>query len=341
MFETRQPHATVAHRPAETGTVFVMAVIAMAAVISFGVAFLEIATFQLHTFDGRLTQLQAEAIAQGGLEIGLATIEANPNWTHPILLPMGRGYYRTAPERNNGVIEVVSRGTFSGVSVTYRARVESSGDVLDTRHTFVVGNDAKFRSDTQVTWGGELLASKVVDEGGVFDGVSSALDAVPGLSVDFTAASAAAETVLPKDSTLKSGTLTGIIYAAGDLTINGSVKIVGTIIVEDKLTIDAAGGDVAILSDSHECVVVTGQNLDIKNVGSLTISGIVVAGNDLNLKQISKLSAVGAAVVDHNMHLEGVVGEWSNSTTAGGDPPLFVSGGLTRSMLRERWLRRD
>lgn len=325
-------------RDYQAGSILILALIVMTAVVSLGLAYLEVSALGLQTTDMRLTRLQAQCTATSGMEVAHQRLAEDPTFRGTFSGNVGSSSY-IVDVRDLGtgaVIESIGRAGAATFGVRSECEpVAGATEVLDVQAT-LTANRIEI-NNSRVVWGGDAYyADRLAQSGSdaAMDGNDQVVVSTPfTLAPDLLAAAAtrthAAGTNVP------SGSYTGVHYVAGDCVLNAPLKIHGSVFVNGDVVVEGAG-EVTIVVDTESAAIVATGNITIEDATALRVVGGVVGQGNVTLRDIDEAEIRGPMLTNGTLSFVRANSVIANDPTFSADPPTFFSSGSMRpSPLRE------
>ncbi|MCI0651978.1 MAG: hypothetical protein L0Z55_08845 [Planctomycetes bacterium] len=335
-------------KDARRGSILILAILMMTAGILYGLGYLSVAAAGIDVQEGALARLKACAIAEGGLDQTLLALMDGEVPVTGAMVTLGGGSYMAEVVPSGGGYDVEVVGSCDGVQMFAAARVETINSVLDLKDTFLVRGSVSGRVHPAFQWGGTLAygnLNSLISTAG--NGKMIAAGSYSNLAID-PAAYAATDT-LAGDSVMRAGSYEGHYHCLGNLTIDasptllnlsGGVSVIGSILVEGKLTIEGGGRDVQLLAGARPVILLVEGDLMVDNVDTLKLNGSSIIQGSAQFLNGVAIGATGSIALNGDLFLDDVSGgPWQYDSGIRKFPPAEVSGGPRRSELDERWRR--
>lgn len=330
----------------DDGAALFLAILLMTALISFGVAYLEVSAGQMEVRDAELAKVKAQALAEAGIAHAHSKLVLDPTFNGALSETLGDGGYDVAIRSISGGVEISSVGGDEHVGAGYRS-ILSQRNTPNLNGPFLIGGSATFTS-CGFGWGGKMgygdklnrVASVVLGQSALVTGTD-----VPSIVIDHAAAQSVADT----SWTIASGTLDeispgvlqvtdgdygGVCYCDGDLDIVGDVTFQGTLIVAGNLTVHD-GAKVVIQRHRHPSVLLVGGELTFRDVQTLVVAGTVYCQGASHFEQINWLEGLGTIVTNSDISFEHTNGGWEFDPSVNHHDSIAVTGAPTTPTFQE------
>jgi hypothetical protein len=121
---------------------------------------------------------------------------------------------------------------------------------------------------------------------------------------DWGAWRSAATVVITGNHTFSGGSYSGIWYVDGNVTINSSVMISGTVIATGNIDYSNSAS-IAIVSGPSNTALIAGNNIIGNRAASVFISGLVYAANNIVINNESSIFFYGIIFAGNNINSNG------------------------------------
>lgn len=298
-----------ARGPAQVGSVLLIAVLVLSAVLVFGLALLETSASSADQSSRALARMRASALAEGAIELLYEELRGSPGFrgTKPVVDDaLGRREVSVTTVASNEV-EIVARGTVDGVGVAWRSR--ASGSVLTAIvDTIFVAGSLTLRQGSHATWDGTTKygGSVRLFDGSTTSGAGAATTAAIGVTLAGADFAAIADQSLPPSTVLGPGVATGNIYVAGSLTIVAPFTLTGSIYATGSVTVQGSGTETVSLVHPGGGAVLVAPGLGVQSLGQLNVTGTVLVMSSVDFDTVSNVQMTGSLLADGGVTLRRV-----------------------------------
>lgn len=322
----------------EQGAALLLGVLLMTALVSFGLAYVEVSAAQLENQNLELEKIQARALAEAGLAHAHSELALDASWSGPLRQTLGDGGYEVTVQNVAGGLVISSVG--SGETVGSGAKsVVAAVSSPNVRGAMIAGNQANFQTGSNVTWSGTLLYENQLSQTGGGSGTGSSQQIASGataVGINFADAYAAASTLIEVaagvytniDETtveLPGGDYAGVIYCDGNLVVTGDTVIEGTLVVAGNLIVQNAGS-IKFRRGESAAVIMAGGVVQFNQISNLSIVGTVFAQNNIRFQQVSTFEGFGSLVSNQHVQFQDSMGHWEFDPGVNDQPISYVSG---------------
>lgn len=349
-----QPGPLQAQDP-RAGSVLIVAILLMTALLFFGVEFLAHDSIVQQTQDAAAKRLQTRTLAQAGLDHGQRLLQAGAGSGESWDITVGATGYQVDISQSGGIYEVTSLSKVDGIHSEWVASYTVSGGTY--LGSLMSGGDLKVRSGmmggpSTLTVEGPGTVVGGVDEatGSSIDGDFTLDPALGPLAFDAEAFQASADRVL--DGTkfggahLGPGNDSGIVFVDGDVTVWQPFTFKGTVFATGNITIVGTLGFGSIqmeAADGQSAVIAAGGRVSVASLETFVAVGHVLAEGEVVFVDVDDASITGALTSNTEIDIANrshvtlkyassadVVPTWVTGAPAGG--PIVVSEVSRRSV---------
>lgn len=324
----------------ERGAIFFLALLMMAASVTFGIAYVSAASSQLAIQDRQWERVRARAIAEGGLDMALHGLKRDGAEGSVSGVALGTGTYGYTVTPSAGGYDIDAEGTAGGVDVHYQAHVASVSSEIAVDNTIMTRGSVQGDPATPITWNHVLRYSGDLDFPGngrserlpVFDPIT-----LQSAEYGYTTRLLPAQLLLP-------GTHSGHLLSDLGQSVLGTFQLDGSLYVNGSLTIEALGGVVELNATDTVAVLYVEGNLTIRDASEVSIEGGVFVEGNITFDNVDQLHAFGSLVANGNIQMgintgTGYASTWEFDPNILAFPPPVVGGGPRNWMLTESWRR--
>ena len=328
-----------APRHEEQGTVLILAVLMMTALITFGIAYLSATSLRLQAETGAVDRVRARAMADSAVEHVYYTLRQDPTARRVTPLTLSGAEYSVDLHFGTRHFKIVATGASDSgaeVSLLSYGEFDYAPAVSDTlRATSIVLNGDK----TTFTWDGDAISASVEENGGSTASGTWAEDlAAPGFVFDAAEVRERADTIYDASLLIEGGlddnnptVLKGVIFVDGILTIESPVHIEGTIYATGGIDfIDPPKGtnySVTVVPGDSQTVLASEGDITFNGrMKTVSVTGMVFSGGDVVFDGIKDVIGIGAISANGAIVATDTDVTWSYVEDAVSDDPFGVTG---------------
>lgn len=267
--------------------------------LSLGLSYLRLSRDNITILQNDDRGQEAFYIMEAGIEDGIHSLLQNPSWRSGFQnKTFHTGNYTVIAQTVGSTLELKSIGTVSN------SRAQSTATAIITintgafKYAIQVGGNINMNGGSGTVngdvAGDQINIPKIHVEGTISN---ESTDQVP--LPDWSAWRAAATTYINGNYTF-SGSYSGIWYVDGNVTINSSTSISGTIISTGSISMNNKSS-ISIMSGSNNVALISKINIEANNSSSLSINGLVYAGNNIMFNSQASTSLNGSIVAGGNL----------------------------------------
>ena len=306
----------------EEGVVLILRFIVMTTLTAVVAAFLSMTSIQTKGSGYDIASHKALWLAEAGLQQVIYQLKNDANYrSNPTTVNgnLGSGSYSVSVSVNGSTYTPTSLGT---VSVLNRKVIQSVVvTTIPEAFGYVIYADDNYRTSG---------ATNLIVTGSVVSGAQA--ENFPTVDYTYYYNNAPPAQRITGNKTFSAGTYSGIWYITGNVTIQDSVTINGTIVTEDKIS-STNKENVTINPTSPNPALIANNDITFKGSENIIINGLIYAGadgsGDFNLKDTKTVNINGTIVAGSDVDLrdsEDVTITYSSSIVTN-PPPGFSGGG--------------
>ena len=306
----------------DSGSVLILSLLTMTALIVMGVGYLEVAATQAEFRVGENGRYQARCLAESGTEWALQVLEGNPGFTGQLgTVSLGGGTFEAEVTGSGSSGTIVALGEYDGIpayeTTTYQV-VTGGGEQIRA------GAEVRVHRVSAATWANSLYYSGEweVDDDSTATGVAVELEQLTEITLDSDAFRDRADHVFYGDQTFAEGaTLTGLVWVEGAVTLNSPCNLSGTIFATGDIELTGSAAT-SISSGAESAVLLSLAKIRLAGSSSLSVVGDIYCLDEFELKDTSAASLTSRVFTNGKFHLHNASGTWFTPVSSSVPPEV-------------------
>ncbi|MEM7165147.1 MAG: hypothetical protein AAF581_06755 [Planctomycetota bacterium] len=319
----------------QRGAVLVLAMMMMTMTMAFGLAYLSATDFELECSFVDVERLQAEALAESAADLAYARLVSG-SFAPETNIGLGLGSYSYTVKAAAGGYDLQAVATVGRVTMTCESRIATPETDRGYSTPFYIFGDVNGDLGT-LTWDEDLLYGNGLSLTG--SGSSRFLADLTAVDIDPTQYTRT-QTAAAGDHI--TGTHSDQLYVDGDLFLDESVNLTGTILTTGSLVINGKDADVTLDSGTEKGLLYVLGDLELTNIGNLTLRGSIFVEGNLIMDSIANIDAISTLVVNgtSDFQLASTSGAWLLDASVARDlPPPIIDAPVTIISHKPVWRR--